>query len=464
MSAHSANEKCENPSAAESSSLETYERPKGLRGVYYHPVTQVIMLGFTCFLCPGIYNALTGLGGGGQVDATISANSLSALYAALAFFAFFAGTVNNIIGPRRTLLIGTTGYALYIGSYLAINIHPNAGDFVVASGAFLGVTAAFLWTAQGSLLLSYATEAQKGTFICIFWAIFSMGAVVGSAVSFGQNFHLTDNSVGNGTYIGFLILALIGIVIPLLMADVEKMTRTDGSKIVIARHPTWKTEFYGLWVSLTTDPSVLLLFPMFFASNYFYTWQFNDYNSALFNIRARSLNNFVYWVAQIMGSAAIGVTLDTHRFRRRTRAFVGWFVLLAGAFLVHIWAYFYQRTYTRQSIPPNARKMDIYDSAFPSHVWLMIFNGLLDAMWQTMTMWIIGAMSNDTNKLAVFSGFYHSMQAAGAAGVWRLDAVGTPYMSIFLSTWCLVAAALILALPMIYYRIKDHTTIEDEIL
>jgi len=33
--------------------VEVYKRPTGIRGLYSHPVTQVIMLGFTCFMCPG---------------------------------------------------------------------------------------------------------------------------------------------------------------------------------------------------------------------------------------------------------------------------------------------------------------------------------------------------------------------------------------------------------------------------
>jgi hypothetical protein len=73
----------------------------------------------------------------------------------------------------------------------AVNIKPDAGDFVVVSGAVLGVCAALLWTAQGSLMMAYPTEAQKGTFIGIFWAIFNLGGVVGSAVAFGQNFNST---------------------------------------------------------------------------------------------------------------------------------------------------------------------------------------------------------------------------------------------------------------------------------
>ena len=61
--------------------------------------------------------------------------------------------------------------------------------------------------------------------------------------------------------------------IPLLMADPQKMIRTDGTKIALQRHPSWKTEIYNLWVALRTDPMIILLFPMFLASNWFYTWR-----------------------------------------------------------------------------------------------------------------------------------------------------------------------------------------------
>lgn len=68
-----------------------------------------------------------------------------------------------------------------------MNIHPHVGPFVIASGAVLGLCAGLLWTAQGSLMLSYATESQKGVFIGIFWGIFNLGAVVGASVSLAEN-------------------------------------------------------------------------------------------------------------------------------------------------------------------------------------------------------------------------------------------------------------------------------------
>jgi hypothetical protein len=77
---------------------------------------------------------------------------------------------------------------------------------------------------------------------------------------------------------------------------------------------------------------------------------------------------------------------------------------------------------------------------------------------------MMGAMSNDPNKLAYFTGFYKSIQSAGSAGSWRADAVLLPYMNVFASTWALSVAGLVFALPMIYLRVKDHTDLEDEAL
>ena len=71
--------------------------------------------------------------------------------------------------------------------------------------------------------------------------------------------------------------------------------------------------------------------------------EFNEYNNALFNIRARALNNLIYWLAQIIGSISIGFLLDQHHISRRTRAFWGWSILLVMVFAVHVWAYFYQK-------------------------------------------------------------------------------------------------------------------------
>lgn len=67
------------------------------------------------------------------------------------------------------------------------------------------------------------------------------------------------------------------------------------------------------------------------------------------------------------------------------------------------------------------------DSRFVGYCFLYIFYGFIDAMWQTYAYWLMGALSNDPRKLAYFAGFYKGIQSAGAAVVWRLDAVKTSF-------------------------------------
>jgi hypothetical protein len=90
--------------------------------IYTHPWFQVSLIGFICFCLPGIYNALSGIGGSGQVDSTVAANASVALLAATAVTALFiVGPIFKIIGPMWSLIVGGWTYALYSGSLLHYN-------------------------------------------------------------------------------------------------------------------------------------------------------------------------------------------------------------------------------------------------------------------------------------------------------------------------------------------------------
>jgi MFS family permease len=148
---------------------------------YASPKMQLLLVSLVCFLCPGMFNAVNGLGAGGQVDAGPSDNALTALYATFSVVGFFAGTFANRLGIRLTLAFGGFGYGLYVASLLCYNHTQNAG-FLIFAGALLGVCAGLLWTAQGAIMMSYPPENSKGRYISWFWMIFNMGAVIGSLV------------------------------------------------------------------------------------------------------------------------------------------------------------------------------------------------------------------------------------------------------------------------------------------
>jgi hypothetical protein len=44
---------------------------------YASPKVQLLMVSFVCFMCPGMFNALGGMGGGGKINPTLADNMVS---------------------------------------------------------------------------------------------------------------------------------------------------------------------------------------------------------------------------------------------------------------------------------------------------------------------------------------------------------------------------------------------------
>jgi hypothetical protein len=59
--------------------------------IYADALTQIIILGLICFLLPGMFNAINGLGAVGKADATITDNANTALAVTFAVCSILAG-------------------------------------------------------------------------------------------------------------------------------------------------------------------------------------------------------------------------------------------------------------------------------------------------------------------------------------------------------------------------------------
>ncbi|KAH8433623.1 unc-93 family MFS transporter [Aspergillus melleus] len=425
------------------------------------PETQLVLVSFVCFLCPGMFNAVSGLGGGGQVDPTDVSNANTALYSTFAVVGFFAGSIANRIGLRLTLSLGGFGYFLYVASLLSYNHNANAG-FLIFAGALLGVCGGLLWCAQGAVMMSYPKEEEKGKFISIFWVIFNLGGVIGSLIPLGQNMHSEAGRVNDGTYIAFMVLMAVGFALAWTLCDSKYVKRNDGSHVIVMKNPTWKSEFLGLYETLRSDYYIVLFFPMFLASNWFYGYHFNSVNGAYFNVRTRSLNSLLYWLMQMVGAFVFGFTLDLKFLSRPMRAKLNLFILFALTMGIWGGGYAFQKHYTRDSLEPADLK-DWTSSGYIGPMFLYMFYGFYDAAFQTCAYWFMGSLTNNGRKLANFAGFYKGIQSAGAAGMWRLDAIGTPYMTEFASCWGLLLGSLLIASPVILFKIKESTDMEEDL-
>ena len=431
---------------------------------YASPPVQLVIVSFVCFMCPGMFNALNGMGGGGQLDATANNRANIALYSTFSVIGFSAGTFTNKLGIRTALSFGGFGYCVYVASFLCYNHTKNLG-FTTFAGALLGVCAGLLWCAQGAIMMSYPPEQSKGRYISWFWMIFNLGAVIGSLIPLGQNMHNTKaGSVNDGTYVGFLILTLIGAGLSWTLVDAKNVVRDDGSKIIVMKHPSWKSEILGLWETFFTDTYILALFPMFIASNWFYVYHFTEINAAYFNVRTRALNGVVYYIFQIIGAYVFGFALDYKGVSRTMRAKAAWFALFSVIMIVWGCGYKFQKTYDRAWATNESNlKKDWSDPGYGGPFALYIFYGFTDAAWQTCVYWFMGALTNNGRKLANFAGFYKGIQSAGGAITWALDDRKTEFMTMFAINWGLLAGSLLIALPVILWKVKDTTPLEEDI-
>uniref|UniRef100_A0A0E0D1V4 Uncharacterized protein n=1 Tax=Oryza meridionalis TaxID=40149 RepID=A0A0E0D1V4_9ORYZ len=143
---------------------------------------------------------------------------------------------------------------------------------------------------------------------------------------------------------------------------------------------------------LFTNWRMLLVLPAALASNFFYTYQFNNVNGRLFTLRTKGLNN-------MLGSAAIGYFLDFGFASRRRRGLCG--VVAVAVVGTAIWGGGLANQLRYADGNWGEKLIDFKDGQRYAGPFLLYFSyGLLDAMFQSLIYWVIGALANDTQILS----------------------------------------------------------------
>ncbi|KAM3452388.1 hypothetical protein MY3296_004544 [Beauveria thailandica] len=435
-------------------------RPRGLFSFLHDPWTQIMIVSFISFCNPGMYNALTGMGGSGQVDGTVAANSNVATHACTAGAALLlVGTLYRHLGPRVSLALGGWTYALYAGALLYFTRTGN-GAFVVAAGALLGVGAAFFWVAQGTVMVTYTTDRTRGRAIGLFWVIFNLGGAVGSLASFGLNFDSRSGTVTDSTYIAYIVVMLFGWALSGLVVSAEHLSaKYTGTRMTReAKQVTWASmrDTLAETAMVVLSWSNLCLYPMFFTANVFYSYQQNNVNGSTFTLRTRSLNGALYWMAQMLGGLLMGIVLDSGSLQKPARARAGWLLLLVSG--MAIWGGGYRFQLWNDARMRLGRKQDVdYTDGrvFLGPMFLYILYGAYDSFWQAFCYWIIGAQSRSPVVNAVVVGAYSALKPAGGAMAWRINAQGYSAMTQLAMNWGMTMGSLLVAVPTILVTGKE---------
>ncbi|KAL5859404.1 hypothetical protein ACOSQ4_000700 [Xanthoceras sorbifolium] len=411
----------------EASSTQVSEKPSRFR--YNSPLVQVSLIGLVCFCCPGMFNALAGMGGGGQVHPTAANNANTALYTAFSVFGILGGSIYNIFGPRLTLAAGCSTYVLYAGSFLYYN-HYQDQTFAIVAGAVLGIGAGLLWARQGAMMTSYPTPNRKGTYMSLFWSIFNMGGVIGGLIPFILNYHRTKaETVNDKTYVTFMCFMSAGAVLSLTILPPSHVVRNDGTRCANIKYSNVSTEAMEI-LKLFLNWKLLLIVPAAWASNFFYSYQFNNVNGLMFNLRTRGFES------------------------RRKRGLVG--IGIVALFGTAIWGGgLANQLHYSHDHPPRRLDFKTSGNDFAGPFVLYFCYGLLDAVFRSLVYWMIAVLANDSETLSRYTGFYKGVQSAGSAIAWQVDTHKVPLLSQLIVNWPLTTVSYPLLVVLVMLAVKD---------
>jgi hypothetical protein len=228
---------------------------------YRTPQVQTAVLGLIFFWVFAAYTTIQ-FYAASTYGSELAADSVSALYLTFTLTCLFSPGIINKWGCRRSMFYGVLGYAALVISSLIYFLYGSTiwtRRLVVMGGVILGCGAAILWTAQGRLILQYASREeratimkqtgdgadsmttksakQSGNLLGMFWAIFQCSSLVGGSISFIYYNNQPDGSMMLFmVFLGFILVGALftQILLPpesLLMPSTMVTMNTDNDRI-----------------------------------------------------------------------------------------------------------------------------------------------------------------------------------------------------------------------------------------
>ncbi|KAH6802570.1 Major facilitator superfamily protein [Perilla frutescens var. frutescens] len=233
------------------------------------------------------YGAVQNLESTMNTEGDLGTISLGILYVSFAVFSLVASMVVKKLGSKNALVLGTTGYWLFI----AANLKPSWYTMVPAS-VYLGFAASIIWVGQGTYLTSTANSHANennlhegtviGKFNGVFWGMFACHQLVGNLITLAL---LRDEGgTTSGTtllLIVFLISMTLGTILMCFLSKRNgKEERLEGSV------DTFSSSVGSLVTSmlnLLLDIRILLIIPLIAYSGLQQAFVWAEYTKEIVN-------------------------------------------------------------------------------------------------------------------------------------------------------------------------------------
>ncbi|WMV44379.1 hypothetical protein MTR67_037764 [Solanum verrucosum] len=219
-----------------------------------------------------------------NTEGNLGTISLGILYLSFMFCSIFASLVVRKLGSKNALILGTTGYWLFVAANLMPNwmfvnfncqqlIKPSCRYTMVPASLYLGFAASIIWVGQGTYLTSAARSHANdhilneaviiGKFNGVFWGMFASHQFVGNLITLAL---MRDEEGGStsGTTVLFLVFVCtvtLGAVLMCFLskrAGKEEARQQDSSASSVSSVATLLKSI----ITLLQDIRMLLIIPL----------------------------------------------------------------------------------------------------------------------------------------------------------------------------------------------------------
>lgn len=441
---------------------------------YRTPVVQTSALGLVFFWVFAAYTTVQ-FYSASIYGSALAADCVSAVYLTFTVTCLVAPGIINKFGCRLAMFVGVLCYGNLVLASLIYFEYGGEGvrwarRLVVAGGALLGAGASALWTAQGRLILQYATRAEElqsiknhlnskssgdgskgkaGTLMSIFWSIFQCSSLVGGSISFIYYNRKPEGSTS--LYILFLGFIFIGAIFtqfllpPSMLQIHDRVNEEKDLEMKSEQTPlidssaqydrdesqsgknksggamnedlstkSWFEEAKGT-VQIFFTREMMYLSPLFMYTGFNQPYQQATFGNRFFTKRSIGAELIIFHLMEILGAIVVGRFLDNEKSqcdspRKRAMICMVFFVLINGTGNAIA---FFQEISARHSLSPIANDISEIRAIIPSTAFALW--GFADAQIQVYCYWLIGSFYNSGHDHSRAVGWYKCVQSLGTA-------------------------------------------------
>ncbi|OAL00668.1 MFS general substrate transporter [Phaeosphaeriaceae sp. SRC1lsM3a] len=400
--------------ADERMNMEEYQKNVPLwKRIWQNSLTQMFLISIQAFCGPAMADAIAGkcssLGGGGLATPQTSNIATAINYTMLAVCCALGGPIVNKLGTKWALVIGACSFPIRGSSYYCNSKFGNQW-YLILGGFFTGIGTGTWYVAESGTIMSLAPSGSRGKYLALWIVARNLGQLVGGAINLSKN-HVKGavGGVTPDTYIAFLIIECMALPFAFLISPLERVVRSDGTRILMSEKLPTKMEVKLIKVTFTSK--LILLSAMWAIWSFFYSGTWSTYLATYFTVRARALSSLVSPFFCIVGCFGLGFILDLKGVSQRRRAQLGLFTVVILNIGVYIWSIIMQNRF-RISSPG---KIDWDDSLYARSFLPYFFVQTTGPLSQSYMYWLLSSFATDAQANVRNGAAFRCLEAIGQA-------------------------------------------------